>query len=394
MKHIESILPEHAADELTQLLLDDATISLALEKLLHRATGCSIPTVGDTPTSEISEMIPLCLSILRRFWNTPLTALGDGVKKGSIADLFRQTIGNRVQGNEALGIPAANDNIATSVAALRQRDMSSGLTLTLADGTTTSLFDGLSLAQLLCSGLADNVTEIVDSNTGWRCGVSSAYEKKALTRLFPNLNRVVLSFNYIGGFLFYEDTIDEVIFDKATTVYNAFSDSTFKRIYLPLAEYIDGDRFLYNSSVEELYMPKVKTVGHTGSWSYVLMLNSSQAQKDKLTTLVYGPIEFLSVDREGGLVPSSANLIHLEFGQGTCTSLDISLWSPTTALSERLPEFLSNFQTYIADRVEDRTGTTALIITLSAAVYEALQAQEGQTILATLTNKNWTVAQA
>ena len=96
----------------------------------------------------------------------------------------------------------------------------------------------------------------------------------------------------------------------------------------------------------------------------------------------------------GGIFNNCPNLIHIEIGSDSSEVINLAYWSPTNALAERLDEFLSNFQTYIADRVADRTGKTALTLTLSAAVYEALQAQEGQTILATLTNKNWNVAQA
>jgi hypothetical protein len=44
--------------------------------------------------------------------------------------------------------------------------------------------------------------------------------------------------------------------------------------------------------------------------------------------------------------------------------------------------------------VEDMTGKVTLTLTLSSVVYAALEAQEGQTILGTLTSKNWNVAQA
>jgi hypothetical protein len=103
-------------------------------------------------------------------------------------------------------------------------------------------------------------------------------------------------------------------------------------------------------------------------------------------------------------------LIHVE----VCVEQNINLnkWIPTMALrtdttaedyvdlredmsfANNLEQFLYNFQTYIANRAIDRTGSTSLTLTLSAEVYTALEAQEGQTILATLTNKNWTVASA
>lgn len=437
MKHIESILPEHAADELTQLLLDDATISLALEELLHRATGCNIPTLGDTPTSEISEMIPLCLRILRRFWNAHLTALGDGIKKQSIADLLRQTIGDRVQGNEALGISPANVDIPTAVAALRQRDMSSGLTLTLTDGTdgsTTSpttmpLPDGLSLAQLLFGTLASQVTEIKDSNTGW--GALSTFKPWTL---FPNLTSLQVSCESIST-RWLEDNTTLVNLSmpylKRTTFYggpfyNCFTPET--ELNFPSLERVDfgsnytpwlrqgkmrtftaenllvirsnGTRspmFGECPNLEEIILPRLGYINH-----YDITTKNGGIAYDcpKLWKVQLGDLndaQGYGYGTENAIgFPDCPNLIHLEIGCNglVAKSVDARWWSPTTALSERLDEFLSNFQTYIADRVEDRTGTIALTLTLSAAVYEALQAQEGQTILATLTNKNWTVAQA
>ena len=109
-------------------------------------------------------------------------------------------------------------------------------------------------------------------------------------------------------------------------------------------------------------------------------------QELRMPKLEYANQPFFNTYQAGDGCP---NLVLLEVGN-VKTTLNISFWNPT----DKGSLFLSNFQTYIADRVADRTGKTALTLTLSAAVYEALQAQEGQTILATLTNKNWNVAQA
>ena len=75
---------------------------------------------------------------------------------------------------------------------------------------------------------------------------------------------------------------------------------------------------------------------------------------------------------------SCVNLVHLEI-QGCVVSLDLRSWNPTNVLAdeELTEQFLSNFQTYIADRVTDMTGHTALTLTLSSTVYAALEAQEG-----------------
>lgn len=233
MRHIESILPENVADNLARLLSDDATISSVLKDLLHRDTGCDVPSLDDVPKSDIVEIIPLCLSILRRFWNTPLTALGDGINKKSFADTFKRLINNRVQGNEALGIPAANENIAAATSAIRQRDMSSGLTLTLSDDTTTTLPDGLSLAQLLCSGLSDSVMEIVDNNRGW------TMTKKWNNAIFPSLKD--LSIN-----------CDTLAFKSG----RPFADTTIERLSFPSCKTIDGKyNITYNGLIEATKVP-------------------------------------------------------------------------------------------------------------------------------------------
>jgi hypothetical protein len=132
----------------------------------------------------------------------------------------------------------------------------------------------------------------------------------------------------------------------------------------------------------ELNIPNY--AGPSNSWEYRTIDNCPKIRK-----VVIGECNL-------GLVISGEHpdLIEVQIAEGYSIALPMSTWSPTTALSERLDEFLSNFKTYIADRVADRTGEYALTLTLSAAVYAALQAQEGQTILATLTSKNWTVAQA
>ena len=179
MKHIEQIQPEYAADDMTALLLSDATASAALSRLLHDWTGCAIPPTADTPQSEVEELEPLCLSILRRHWTTPLTALGDGTTPMSLADLMRRLILGRVDGNEALGIPPANADIPTAVAALRDRKISG----------VPEAPDGLSLAQLLCS--TNVITEITDDNIGWTADVSNALLR--LMQIFDNARSFTLN---------------------------------------------------------------------------------------------------------------------------------------------------------------------------------------------------------
>ena len=69
---------------------------------------------------------------------------------------------------------------------------------------------------------------------------------------------------------------------------------------------------------------------------------------------------------------------------------NLSSWNPTTALAERLPEFLSNFKTYIAQRLTDKGS--GLTLTLSQAVRDAIQ--QDPDIVNIITSKGWTISPA
>lgn len=400
MKHIEQIQPEYAAADLSRLLVSepDATASAALTALLHNVTGCAIPQTSDTPQSEVEELVPLCLSILRRHWQTPLTALGDGNTPMSLADLMRRLIGDRVQGNEALGIPPANADIPTAIAALTQRHIDDGLTLTLTDGTTMPLPDGLSLAQLLCgvspdgSDLASSVTELHDSNKGWTW-------TNTFTQ-FPNAKRI--TFNAAGDKVYGSPLIQHSGVEELNVPYlnrvkegNSSQGSNF--FLCPNLRVFRLDRLTFwQGGYKETAMPLLKELYMPNCQSYLQSITYGGFNAPELEKWVLGKLTSFKMANNNGtnFMASCHNLIHIEVGEGTACSLPMDVWNPTTALSERLDEFLSNFQTYIADRVADRTGEYALTLTLSSAVYAALEAQEGQTILGTLANKNWNVAQA
>jgi hypothetical protein len=179
-------------------------------------------------------------------------------------------------------------------------------------------------------------------------------------------------------------------------------------------------------SLEELYIPMF--VGfNNGKTSNPSFIDSCPVLKK----VVLGKLEDnmkKGNNNNSMLFKDCPQVIHFEIGQNTDISLVLNLWNPTYALlTEDLTEeitneetgevttkvtlsnslveagepfannrekFLYNFQTFLVDRLADRTGQSALILTLSAEVYAALEAQDGQTILATLTNKNWTVTTA
>lgn len=393
---------------MTALLLSDATASAALSRLLHDWTGCAIPPTDDTPQSEVEELVPLCLSILRRHWQTPLTALGDGNTPMSLADLMRRLIGDRVHGNEAWSIPPANADISTAVAALRDRKISDGI----------GCADGLSLAQCLCGTLANDITEITDTNVGWKY----KNQLQNILAIFPNLTKLTLGMGEIS---------DMYISNRTTPEITEFNAPHLKRALRCCL-----DRGM---SLQELYLPSLEVYqgGNSSTAGYSGMVNSDQTIKKinvpnmrefyfgrlaescpeltevitgiekyderggylymlptclKVEKLVFGTIKEWHMQEPNGRsgICASPYLVHLEFGQGTSASLNLASWSPTTALSERLDEFLSNFKTYIAQRLTDHgSGKT---LTLSQTVRDAIQTDPD--IVSIITSKGWTISPA
>ena len=354
MKHIEQIQPEVAAGELSGLLLADATATAALTALLHNVTGCAIPPTADTPESEVEELVPLCLSILRRHWTTPLTALGDGTTPMSLADLMRRLIGDRVQGNEAWCIPPVHGTIPTAVSALRQRDMSSGLTLTLTDGTIMPLPDGLSLAQLLCSGFANNINEITDTNIGWAwtnpLNLSSA-------------KKVTLGCVTLDGPELYKVADGE--------------------IHLPFCEYANQNSNAYAS----IYCEKIYLEGFKHGW---FRLSGSSSYSNKVTKYLYigcqGDrtqtigINNYDYDTSNAEVHNSVNVEDIEIRQGTRQPLIIS--NSTIVYWEKLSR--EKVREHIIDRLADNSDGEPIRIQLGTILSKLTEED-----IAVATNKNY-----
>ena len=417
MKHIESIQPEVAAGELSVLLLADATATASLTALLHNVTGCAIPVTADTPQSDVDELVPLAVSILRRHWQTPLTCLsasvadrhpnGDmGAEPLSLADLFRQLIGDRVQGNEAWCIPPVHDNIPAAVSALLERKISG----------VPELPDGLSFARIFCDSTIPPITELIDDNIGW-------VMTKALPSL-PNLERLELGCkentvaialnlgikslkldqlevanNIIAYGIIGEDimTFPKLRFSSGEANGNSnavISMSECRILYFPeLQEYtkIGNNAWLKNMPMlEELYMPKLSNLctKQYGLWGNHI------ADCEKLWKVIYGKATHTDMNTSyASLISGSCpNLIHLEFGEGTSCRIGLSGWNPTSVLSDsaKLPEFLSNFKTYIAERLSEQGS--GLTLTLSQAVRDAIQ--QDPEIVSIITSKGWTISPA
>lgn len=385
MKHIESIQPEYAAFELDRIGREetDATASAALTALLHNVTGCAIPPTSDTPQSEVEELVPLCLSILRRHWTTPLTALGDGTTPMSLADFMRRLILGRVQGNEALGIPPANADIPTAVAALTKRHIDDGLTLTLTDGTTMPLPDGLSLAQLLCgvspdgSDFAASVTELKDDNEGW------VMTKALPWSTFPNVTKATLNCVDAQSNTGVLPKGLILTFSNLRTCkdINIVPNSPNTTVHVYGLEYLNfrtGNGGIATFWVENLYMHDAK--------SGVLRIGDNASHNNTTTKYIYlgckgSPDEQIRV-WHNYLVNTSVS--DLEIREGTRQSILLNNINGLTA---------ENIALHILDRLADNTDGKTITITIGATNLATIEGDATYApYLTDARNKNYTIA--
>ena len=317
MKHIEQIQPEVAAYDLERIFREegDATATAALTRLLHDWTGCDIPQTDTTPQSDVDELVPLCLSILRRHWTTPLTALGDGTTPMSLADLMRRLIGDRVQGNEAWCIPPVHDNIPTAVAALRERKIT-GL---------PEAPDGLSLPHLLCdSSIADTITELIDDNIGW------VMDKTFPITTFPNATRLTFGCASITAYQFQTTRELDIHYPHCKEIAdtNLMGKSENVSVWFESMETLNqrtGNSGITTFWVKAVYLPAVKR----GVWR----VGDNASHANSTTKYIYigckGDKSDLVMVHHNYLVNTS--ITDIEVGEGACQNITISNCNGLTA---------------------------------------------------------------
>ena len=336
-----------------------------------------------------------------------------------------------------------SDNLLAHLRLLDGRKISNGYQ----DGTPADdgLPDGVSLARLLCDSTTQP-TALVDDNRGWELtkGFSNAnIERMELhcRRMFlkGQTNDTIFSLPALKHLRLTCSTITANGTDNLPTYTPIFSSSPLESVDLPNLTAFFGRLFVGGSLPEELVFPNLIDAGSCIAQS---CKGVKRIIADKVTTCIgysYHPnlisgcqdLEYASFPNlssytvygsgdGAGSLQDMPNLKHLVIGKVAFTSnstprtyaldgcpnlirleimgelnqsLYLNFWSPTLN-SSNLSLFLDNFLHFIAERVADRTGKSSLTLTLSAAVYAALEQQEGQTILALLNTKGWTVASA
>ena len=301
-----------------------------------------------------------------------------------------------------------SDNLLAHLRLLDNRKITNGY----ADGTPADdgLPDGVSLARILCDSTTQP-TELIDDNIGWVMDKMPPWSSLAsITKASFNTTSLTIS-DYKQPLVTNKTNLNElelpalekvsVLDNKGSTGWGIISQVPLKRLHLPSLKeyYTDYHSSSYEGMIwdcaelEEFIAPNLTKLNLS---NYPNHENAMLVKCLALKKIVLGKIEYIRNGKSqnatgdaitgGGVCP---NLLHLEIGEGTAVSLMISNWSPTLD-SSNLSLFLDNFLHFIAERVAEGNYT----LTLSAAVYAALEQQEGQTILALLNTKGWTVASA
>lgn len=328
-----------------------------------------------TFTSQVAQMKSNLILLLRRLWRFPF---GRGTIR-SFADMWQHYI-TRLQGNETYGIPSRLSQLT---------DLPSAPSL-LSDRKISGVdtIDGISVAQLFGSSAAANaITELTDETRGW-----------TMDRSLPTMSGVTKAtigcktlHAAISGSLPNAEELTFPDLDHINTgetgapQVNVFYGASIKKIDMPEVKSVrivnaSYSGYFYNLTGPcEILMPKCTSVWCAFSDNYPRLFHTTPGVRK----WVLGKIESATNLMNYG---NFINLMHFEIGAGTDVSLNLTYWSATNCLdasrtdlieegstaTNNLQQFLTNFRSFIILRLANRKSTTALTLTLSAAVYNAV----------------------
>ena len=368
LKNIETCLPESILAEVASVPTDPQFVSLVNESLdplkqqaVQQAGSDAYNEVVAshqpyTFTSSVRQMKSNLILLLRSFWRFPF---GTGTIR-SLSDMWAHYI-TRLHGSETYGIQSRLDQLT---------DLPSA-PLLVADRKISepNAIDGISLIRLLCDSTAA-MTEFEDTNYGWTFNKTLpaifAYEKITLRckEISFNPSEYSSMINSIASLTTLE--FPELVtadFGSLGSLYQSCANIT--RISFPELVNVStcNNPPLNSSTIEEIDMPKLDyikryNIGCITGWSAIKKLRVHHPNFDR----VYPNV---------GDLQNMPNLIHLEFGADMAKDIYLPYWSPTLD-SSNLQQFLSNFRSFIVLRLANRKTTTALTLTLSANVYNAV----------------------
>jgi hypothetical protein len=404
--NIEKTISEHAVSDILTPMLEsqDRIVTEDVAPLFDRATGLDTPPASGTVTTTIEESRSVITAIIRKAWTATLTMLCGASVIGYITAAYTY-LRTRLQGNETYGIPdrrseiSASSPLAANLALLNDRKIGGA-----------DVPDGMSIIHLLGdSSVYNDVTELIDSTHGW------TYNRNSLAQ-FPNAKKVSLgcktaTINIVANNSVIEElNIDELEslpagnssnFFNALTKLKHFSAPKLKimssgqsanlcalteceDIYLPewtgtINVHVAG-YFCNCPALKEVYAPNLTGISgfrYNGGNMIGFCVNDPLLEKVVLGALTEFSYSYGQSGNDANLAfYQCPKLIHLELGAGTKTSMYIAAWNPDLTDSDVKAMFLSNFRSYIANRLTDNgSGKT---LTLSQAVFSEIWDSQGQ----------------
>lgn len=192
-----------------------------------------------------------------------------------------------------------------------------------------------------------------------------------------------INVNQASSYIFPQDITGEIvdIFGAANvgTGQYVFQGCAFEKITMSNVLTIRGRTFQNATALKEVVAPSCSTV--------VQFAFSGVTTLERLTfgTLTQFDSAFINQNQ--------TRLRSIAVGVGTAIGLYLIRWIATNVIAEGqtgIDELNHNIKTYLADRVADRTGDSALTVTFGASLYNVLTPET----IAAFTAKNWSVASA
>ena len=363
-KNIETCLAENILAEVASVPTDEQFRSLVNESL-DPLKQQALPPAGYeaykevvmyhqpyTFTSQVKQMKSNLILLLRRLWRFPF---GRGTIR-SLADMWQHYI-TRLQGNETYGIPSRLSQLT---------DLPSA-PLLLSDRKISGVpeaADGMSVLNLLSNGSNIKVYDDSDQAYPLKDGVVNT-----LLSLL-SIETLTLGMRTASG--------NHCVVGNGST-----ANTTLKGTvnFANLEEYgrpnVDDQNGLIKNcpNVDTVLAEKLHSIKHyarnEGSWQWAVI-----GGMEGLKCIKFGDFDEYSGTWAGGgnFIINCPKLIDLRFKSLSC-SLNLKYWIPDETVLDggnNLQQFLKNFRSFIILRLANRKSTTALTLTLSAAVYNAV----------------------
>lgn len=431
-KNIEKIKGEEALSEIVDITLDDAKlnglVSNDVADMYQSASGLKPLKPIDTYESPIVELKANLKLIFRQLFSVPLTILGSNKAESpiSIIKMMEQMFNHyreRLKGSEKYGIPSRLSSLT---------DLPSAPAL-LADRKISGVpeaADGMSVIHLIEH--TSDITEINDDNEGWTM-------TKNIFSLFTNLKKWISKVRFVSYKIpklntqaFISNKLEELDLSEIEDLTNTTTDSNgtaysgwfnfanLKRANLRKLKSFTGCLFWGGKAPEELELPALETAGRgilqgvsgvkrviadnlktCPGYSYNPNLIADCPDLEYASFAGLQSCNMYGTSGAGGTLQNLPKMKHLRLGKcnivtanswnkdcfsgcGSLIKLEIignlnqslylNNWSPTLDESN-LQQFLSNFKTYIAERLTD--NGSGLTLTLSQAVYDAIKGTNG-----------------